>query len=129
MNDKELGKAILKYAKGYAAALLAGAVDAPSGGDCWYCGMQTEGGLPLGDAMGNTSHLHDHIEESYHVPSLLVNARDAHPNYVSPMLGSTINEFWHGGGEELVPALHDLMEHQAMRLVRRYLRRKLGLKR
>ena len=128
MTDKELSKAILKYAKGYAAALFAGEVEAPGTGDCFYCGLRTEEGQTLGDAMEDTAHLLDHIEEGYYVPSLFVNAAEAHPNYVSQFLRATIGGIWRGENEPL-PSLHDTMEHQAMWLVRRYLRRKLGLKR
>lgn len=62
------------YARGYVEALKAGSIDYPSGGDCWYCSMRTEGGEPLGDASNNTEHIRDHIAERYYVPSLLVNA-------------------------------------------------------
>jgi len=128
VNDKELGKAILDYAKGYAAALFNGEVGAPSQSDCWYCSLSTDDGQPLGDAMGDTNHLLLHIEESYYVPFLLVRARDTHPYYVSAFLSTTIAEMWNGKAEP-IPSLHDLMEHQAMRLIRRYMRGQLGLKR
>ena len=36
---RKLAKDINKYVRGYVSALLKGKVPAPSGGDCWYCGM------------------------------------------------------------------------------------------
>jgi hypothetical protein len=61
---KAIKKQAREYARGYVEALKAGAVDMPSGGDCWGClGM-----IP------SSSHIADHIKERYYVPSLLVNA-------------------------------------------------------
>lgn len=43
-------------------------------GDCWYCLMRDEDGVPLGDATGAHWHLEQHLEDEYVVPSLLRNA-------------------------------------------------------
>lgn len=70
---KTIKKQAKEYATGYVAALKAGAVDYPSGGDCWFCLGRTVAG-----GNGSTEHIRHHIEEKYYVPSLLVNAgRDA----------------------------------------------------
>ena len=46
----------------------------PSAGDCWFCLFQSQGGKPLGEEIGDKSHLISHIREM-HVPgSLIVNA-------------------------------------------------------
>jgi len=46
----------------------------PSNGDCWYCLMQTENKISLGDKIKDNSHLKQHIKEKYIHGSLLVNA-------------------------------------------------------
>jgi hypothetical protein len=67
-------KAIKKYVDGYVKALLNNEIESPSGGDCWYCCMRdTESNKPLGE-LTNSEHIQSHLEESYYVPSLLVNA-------------------------------------------------------
>jgi hypothetical protein len=63
-------KAIKKYVDGYIKALLNNEVENPSGGDCWYCLMKDENG----NTMGGNDHILSHFEESYFVPSLLMNA-------------------------------------------------------
>jgi len=57
------------YAHNFALALEAGKVDFPSGGDCWYCLML--------QGVNNDRHIIDHMDKSYFVPSLLVNAAKA----------------------------------------------------
>jgi hypothetical protein len=83
---KRVKKAIDTYVNGFIAALKDGTLPMPSSGDCWYCAMRTESGQTMGDASQtlhsdgsvstevNTDHLWSHIEESYYVPSLAVNA-------------------------------------------------------
>jgi hypothetical protein len=71
-------KAVNKFASEYVAALKTGDVGAPSGGDCFYCGMKVVGtGQALGDVQRDGSHLRSHIEERYFVPSLVWNAFEA----------------------------------------------------
>ena len=60
-----------KYAKDFVKALQAGQVDYPSGGDCWACAFKGPKGQ---EAFPGSNHIQDHIDESYFVPSLLVNA-------------------------------------------------------
>lgn len=74
-NSKlKLRRRIASYVKGYMSALAAGNVPVPSAGDCWYCALRTTGKIPLGAAIGDTSHLISHMDEKYYVPSLLANA-------------------------------------------------------
>jgi hypothetical protein len=67
---KTIKKQAKQYARDYVEALKAGLVDYPSGGDCWACSLRTAEGKTV---MGET-HLQQHIDEKYYVPSLLVNA-------------------------------------------------------
>lgn len=67
---KAIKKQSKEYAKNYVEALKAGLIDYPNGGDCWACSMRdSEGNTRMGE-----SHLIDHMQEKYYVPSLLVNA-------------------------------------------------------
>ena len=73
-NDKAANKKLLKsikiYAREYTDELIAGKIPAPSGGDCWGCHFHSDNNdNPLG-----TDHLIQHLEEKYHVPSLLLKA-------------------------------------------------------
>jgi hypothetical protein len=68
---QKLRKVAKKYAKDYMQAFRAGDIPRPSSGDCWGCCMKTSDGKT---PMGGKSHMLSHIEESYFVPSLLVNA-------------------------------------------------------
>lgn len=63
-REKDIEKRMNKYIRKFLHALRDG-IPMPSGGDCWGC---TSGGA-LGD-----SHLLDHFDEDYFVPSLLINA-------------------------------------------------------
>lgn len=71
---KALKKQARKYAKDFVAALQAGKIGMPSAGDCWFCSMRTQDGASLGDSTGDRNHIYMHMQESYFVPSLLVNA-------------------------------------------------------
>lgn len=74
---KTLKKQARKYAKDFVAALEAGKVAMPNSGDCWFCVMRTTDGATLGDSTGDRNHIKMHLQESYFVPSLLVNAGHA----------------------------------------------------
>lgn len=77
LAEDKMVRAINRYVDGYFAAMEAGKVPLPSGGDCWDCSMiVSEGpdeGKPLGDVKDG-DHLMSHITERYYVPSLLWNA-------------------------------------------------------
>jgi hypothetical protein len=89
-EDRKLLKSIKEYCREYTDALIAGAGTSPGSGDCWGCYFHSDGSdNPLG-----TDHLLQHIEEKYHVPSLLVKSIDAYP--AAPIVGSWIYEIWHG---------------------------------
>ena len=80
---------IRKYVDGFKVAAGCGEVAAPGGGDCFFCLMRNKDNHPLGDAIGDDSHLVEHIREGYYVPSMLINAIDtAHfgdPEFIKGM--------------------------------------------
>jgi hypothetical protein len=49
----------------------------PSSGDCWFCMMVTQHGKPLGEAIGDKSHLISHVRQAYIHGSLIYNALKA----------------------------------------------------
>jgi hypothetical protein len=68
-----LKRKITKYVNSYYDTFAAGKLPIPSNGDCWYCSLFKS---------DDKQHLLDHIEESYFVPSLLVNAIKSHPQSI-----------------------------------------------
>ncbi len=90
---------IRQYAEKFIKALKAGEVPLPSGGDCWFCLMGNDEGKTWGEVSGDTSHLVEHIEEDYFVPSLLVRAVEKHgptPRALSAMRDSMKPEEYTG---------------------------------
>lgn len=85
---KAIKKDAKEYAHGFVAALKAGTVGMPSGGDCWYCSMfeNTRGGATTMNV--GVDHIREHIKEKYYVPSLLVNAGRA-AGYRDDQIGLT----------------------------------------
>jgi len=71
---QRMRKRIDKFVNYAVSQLEAGYVPMPSGGDCWYCALVTDDGMPMGEAAGNVEHLDMHMKDKYVVPSLLVNA-------------------------------------------------------
>lgn len=92
-KTKALTKQINNYAKKYVQEFLAGNIEKPSGGDCWYCSMKTESGDSLGDVTNNTDHLLAHLEEEYFVPSILMNICNMEGK-LSQFNKSTIGIIW-----------------------------------
>lgn len=77
------------YVKAFIAKIEAGELPKPSAGDCMGCAMRTTTGEVLGD-VAMKDHVHSHLDEGCHVPSLLVNAlRESgyRPEYVNPWNG------------------------------------------
>ncbi len=92
---QKLRKQAAKYAKDFTKALFNGGVPAPSAGDCFYCSMkEVNSKKPLCEVNNNTSHLLNHFEENYFVPSLLVNAIEMFP--VSTHAKGCIGRVWQG---------------------------------
>lgn len=71
-NLSKVKRKISTYAKGYVDALQQGKIEPPGPGDCFYCQLRDTTGKPLQDG----SHIQSHLDESYYVPSLAVNAME-----------------------------------------------------
>lgn len=112
-----LNRDVRKYVKGFVTALLAGKIPAPGAGDCWAC----NGVLP-----GHGDHIQQHVDESYYVPSLLVNAIDAFP--VSIIVRQRVGELLGAipGDDKF---LDDVTRSQVTSSLTRYLKRELGIAR
>lgn len=100
-KTKALVKQINNYAKEYVKEFLAGNIEKPSGGDCWYCSMKTKDGESLGDKINNSEHLLSHLEENYYVPSILMNICNEEGK-LSRFNKATIGQIW--GYTEGVPS-------------------------
>lgn len=110
-----------QYAKDFVSALFAGKVERPGAGDCFYCGMATvEDKKPLGETLQDTGHILSHIEESYFVPSLLVNAVNMFP--VSMIAQSSTGRIWQG---HLDLPMDNISKIQIEKSIRRYCYRQL----
>ena len=62
-KNEAIKRSAANYASRFVSALYRGEIGAPSSGDCMMCSGRMGG-----------DHIESHIEESYYVPSLLVNA-------------------------------------------------------
>lgn len=108
----QLTAKINDYAHGFAEALVAGDVPKPSGADCWLC--------HLGDD-GDTDHLRSHMDESYFVPSLLLNAISE--GNTAPLFNQLVWDAFGKGTDRWGAYLDDT----TYRLVRDYLKRKFEI--
>lgn len=116
---KKLAKQINKYAKRCADSLP---LPLPSGGDCWYCLMQTNDGEMLGDATNNTDHLLSHMEDEYVVPSLVWRALQEagfHPDR------QIIHSLAFGQTDML--SLMDMAEDRVKQAVSKYMKKRFKL--
>lgn len=77
-EHNKLKNKISNYIDNYIDELLKGNIKQPTNGDCWYCIMKNEKGVPLGE-LTDSNHINSHIEENYFVPSLLLNAIKLYP--------------------------------------------------
>jgi len=124
--DKELPKRINKYAKSFAAELVAGNVPAPGHGDCFGCTWVTDDGKLF---MDPHNHLGSHIEEDYFVPRLLINAIRAHPECMSRVSRSALSHIWHRESPIIAIAGWEksILEQDVKNVIRKYMRKELGL--
>lgn len=126
-RKKKMGRDIRKYVSAYVAALAAGKVPAPSGGDCWYCYLrEVKTGTPMGElGGGNKDHLLNHMEESYFVPSLLTRAFEVTPMCQISM--GTLGQLW--GYTDGTPSTWglELLNRDAARSLAKYLKAQLGI--
>jgi len=89
----KLKNRIRRYTTRYMEALLKGEVPPPDNGDCFFCRMrEVSTHIPLGEHTKDTSHLINHMEESYYVPSLLSRATEVFP--VSKAALWYLGSFW-----------------------------------
>ena len=118
-----------KYAADFVAALVAGKVPAPSGGDCWFCCLRgVEDHKPMGEAFKDAEHIREHIRERYYVPSLLVNAFEMFG--ASQAMKGAVAELWYPeqlNGAEPYWSKQTYMLQQIRKVVSRYTMRQLGL--
>jgi hypothetical protein len=120
-KEQKQRKRINAFARSFAAAVVAGEVPLPSGGDCWFCLMFDKEPRKMETS---ADHLWGHVEESYFVPSLLVNACEALG--ASDALRSSIYG-WATGDDKYVWFQRDNWgEQQVANIVRRYMLRRLG---
>ena len=116
-HDPKGDAALKRRVKAY-AALCADSIplDAPSGGDCWYCYLHTEDGQPLGEATRNVEHLESHMEEGYVAPSLVA--------HVLQRMGSR-GSMW-GAFDPSADALRDHARDMVKRTTYRYIMQRMG---
>lgn len=91
-------KAIRRYAQNFYDAIVAGDVPVPSAGDCWYCSLRTDDDMTMGDVTKDHSHLFSHVEESYFVPSLAINATGTQLRYTND--NGTLKFWWPSSSTE-----------------------------
>lgn len=120
-SAKDMRKKIKVYSENFVKALFAGEVDAPSGGDCWYCCMVTNDGGTLGDQFKDVDHLLSHLDEPYYVPTLLYNAVEE--GSVSRMAKWTIQECWDKTHKST--SMDDVLKDQIVKALRKYLEHRL----
>jgi len=123
-RERKLRERVKKYAANYLAALKAGKVGKPSGGDCWYCVMkEVKTGTPLGElsGRGKGGHIEAHIKEKYYVPSLAWNALEA----MGASQMARFNLACYQGLTDEKPFMD--LDEQLERTIRRYCLRELGL--
>jgi hypothetical protein len=93
----------------------------PNGGDCWYCSMVTTDGKSLGEAVSDTSHLVNHLDESYIFGSLVYNA----------LKDCNAGQYWYSVAFDINQANYSGIEYRInqilCRFIRKYLKKRLGL--
>lgn len=123
-----LRKQTAAFAVKFIEAFLNGDVPRPDNGDCWHCAMFNKDGTPGRGGDHLQSHMSD--EESYFVPSLLVNAVRA---FGAPYYHDVLACFWTNQKDDWIPAARkrhaaNSSTRQALtNYVRRFIRRELGL--
>lgn len=113
---------IKKYVDGYITELLAGNIDKPSEGDCWFCLMHDTNGKAWGE--GSQDHILSHMEESYYVPSLLVNAIAYHP--VCMLTQDGISRIWNTN-EVLDGWQRDIVTRDIKSSLTKYIKKQLDI--
>jgi len=128
-QSRNLVSMINKYANEFVKALFGGRIEAPGGGDCWYCSFTVvDSDKTWGEASGS-DHILDHIKTGYYVPSLLLRAIERYP--ISRWAEGVLWTLW---GENTGLAIEDarkrmggIASDQIKSSLRRYVRQQLGL--
>lgn len=120
-QEKKTRRDVAAYAKRFAAMIMSGNVAMPGGGDCWFCGMQTQTGQTLGESTKDRTHLLEHIRENYYVPSLAWRAfeRDSiamRQSLQAKLMGKPEHDF-----------RLSYFESRAAKNIRKYILRQLGM--
>lgn len=123
--NRKLTATIRAYAKKYAAELVAGNIPEPGAGDCFYCAMVAEDGTQVG---GN-DHLKSHLEESYLVPSLLMQAIKSKPmcQFSMGALGCLWNKFPDRRASDIHDFEKGILTRDVTATLTHYLKHNLGL--
>jgi hypothetical protein len=117
---------VRRYAAAYVDALLKGNVGAPSGADCFFCGLSEEKtGKSLGEVTKDRDHVREHIRESYFVPSLVWRACDAFGG--SKALRDWIGSLQTAAEPSFYRRDNAHVATQARRMIARWVFRSLGL--
>ena len=116
----KLRKRCAKYAKDFMAAFREGKVPKPGLGDCMFCSMFEKAGSRSGD------HVLSHIDESYFVSSLLVNAMEEFGASIAER--DMVAQRWQGATSMFEhPDSKDYFFKHIEKYIRRYCWRRLGL--
>jgi len=124
---KDIKKKINVYVKNYVTELINGNVESPSGGDCWYCYMQTDkdgDNISIGQAMDNTDHIESHFDEEYYVPSLLYNAVKFYP--MSIFANTVLYELWNDESRDYSWGI-DIFKSQVKSSLKKFLLREFNI--
>lgn len=123
-ETKKLIKRIKVYVDGWLDAFFAGNVPAPSNGDCWGCAMTS---VTTGKTVMGSSHLVDHMDEQYYVPSLLMRAMEMYP--VCELSKSVLYCVWGGGGgiANSHQYYNDIFTRDVTRSLTRYMKHEFGI--
>lgn len=121
--DLKILKRIKKYSNDFVAALFAGKVPAPSGGDCWDCSLKTESRATMGQ-ISHSDHIKSHLKEGYFVPSLLVNATERFQ--IAPIVKNTIAGYWSGHSAEIGDWERRIAGRDIQKAIYRYVKESLG---
>jgi hypothetical protein len=118
---QSLRKQIGEYARDYTAKLKAGELSPPNGGDCWYC-LMFDSGIAPGGRSANATHLTEHVQENYFVPSLVFNALAAMGDGGIRRQG--VLDIMQGGPKSFT---QDIALQDTPRAIRRYILKSCGM--
>ena len=124
---KKLKAKVDKYCKAFIEKFIKQEIAQPDGGDCWLCCMKdSNSNKAWGDS--DSSHLLNHIEEKYYVPSLLNNAIEEDSLGLAPMDRHNIAWCWKvDGWETYHPFAMDLTKDRLVKTIKRYINKRIGL--